>query len=123
MPAQKRSAPRTQEVVFRVYSVPRRLRAAIKKRREESGLKLYQVVQDAVEHVDTIVDGIQKLSLETAVKPNRQVTRLPLNKATLDRLRRASQGTGVSSSTLLLACLTRSMNKPRRRGQKAAKGE
>ena len=114
MPARHRQNPKTQEIRFRVYYLPERLRKAMHQRRQKLGLTVGEFVQAAVsDELSRLVETLAASGIEPCDSDARPA-KLPLNDRLLGDLKIASETTGISQSQLLLSCLRISTNRKRR---------
>lgn len=115
MPARKRTNPRTQLQTFRTIRVSEPLRTAIKRRRKQLDLTLYDFVKEAAAELAPLTREVERLGLPAARSTDRPA-RLPLDDALIEMYRQASQSTGIPATRLLLATLQRAAQRKRRRG-------
>lgn len=101
--------------IFRTFRVPQELRDAMNARRKAKKMTVRDYVQHAIEtELAKLVISLER-ELPSQAGARRRPARLPMTEELLAKLRKASQQTGVPSSRLLLACLTRAARAKRRK--------
>lgn len=92
---------------YRVHKITEQLRDATKEKRALDGITVQQMIQAAVvDEVPAIIKGLADLGFEDATT-DRRPTRWPMDDMTIQRLKIASEVTGISATLLLQAALAR----------------
>ncbi len=107
------------ETIYRVYRLPKPTKKTVKEGRIEKDITLHDYLGEAIDkQLPKLVEGLKALGI---VAPKQLgPSRLPMSDALLKQLRKASNETGLPTTTLLIACLDNHATK--KKGRKAKKG-
>lgn len=114
MSAKHRSAPRTNEVIYRTYRLPATVRTEMADKRKQFGLTVAGFLDRAITHeLPQIVADLERLGMPPGTSQQDRPARLPLSDELLAALKRASNKSGIPASRLLVACVSRGSRRKR----------